>query len=417
VGLLEGRQREAEIRRLRTTLGLRRFDPAGQLDLVRRLPSSSLAAARSICRLISLENASRPAQRRRVWCELRRVFLEDATRQLPRLEATTKRALWYRGQRRFLHETMPTLASLLEEPRGAGRLQSLLSYLRMLSPYYLANGSDLPPAAWARANEYVFDLNELRIIPVTESFRRFVIESRNGPSAVEIKMPGERDRSSMLSRRNFDVAAELWDARPPDPPVVRPVFLGRFAGALRMHGRVRRYDADRPLTLMVFDYRDGKRMSNADLHLERVARQAGSTVIRLRRDAFVDMAVAAIRIHRLGWLGHTRLRNDMHMENVRILENGRAELVADFGVFHRPRPMSAEVRAWDVSHLLGEFRAEHDPDRPRRFDFAPASADFLREIHPDVVERLCEGVGSRARPAIEREVGNALLTTRRRWSG
>jgi len=122
--------------------------------------------------------------------------------------------------------------------------------------------------------------------------------------------------------------------------------------------------------------------------LKRLAQSQGlSLKDKLVQEILADAAVAAIRIHRLGWSGNDQEGPDMHDENVLVLAKGGAVLPADFGAFHKAR-LGMSLRRDQTLALLGS------PPR-----------DLRLAIAAHVFQRLIRGVKDKAqREKIRREV-------------
>ncbi|MFC1522309.1 hypothetical protein ACFL6Y_07855 [Elusimicrobiota bacterium] len=282
---------------------------------------------------------------------------------------------WYQDSKDTIKLRMPTLFNILQSPRKVAVLMIALSFLRMIYPYDMANTSELPPIEYAKANNIGFKLGELRIVPVSESFRRHIIyvEDNQGTYAVELKIPGEDKDRHMIFEKHFDIAKEMWDTYPDNPGVVKPVYFGKFNGSVNMYGKNLEYNTERPLGVSIFEYEDGKRLTNAKSFISELAHgEWDGRYDKIRYAALADIAAASIRLHRLGWQGSTIQGKDMHMENARILKNGKGELVADFGAFKKLYPTMMQ-RINETSGLLGIL---YDP------------MGVGTQIYPQVVERL-----------------------------
>lgn len=324
-----------------------------------------------------------PLFRRLIWEKLRNSFWDPPEPKNSTLTPLPDSIQWEEQEKEKLKAQMPTLWSILHRPALLARFLILLSFLRWIYPYTLANQSPRPPIAWSQENGIVFNLEELRIFPVSEGFRRFILESRDGSYRVELKMPGEQENRQVITPQHFEIAGQLWNKHPEDAGVLRPIFFGQWTGKLPLYGRQRQFTEGRRLGIVLFRYEDGKRLQNARETLREISRRYGIAMKKLYASILADLAVASIRLHELGYSGVSPDANDMHDENVRLLVRGKrpqAVLVADFGAFFK-EPLNLGQRRREALRLL----------RPavwgglswRRY---PAS------IYPEVMRRLEEDI-------------------------
>ncbi len=298
-----------------------------------------------------------------------------------------------------LQRRMPTLWLALQNPDKMARLLFILSLLRMAYPYNLANASEKTPLQWAKENGIEFELNELHIAPVSESFRRHILYVKDtaGTFAVEIKMPGERDEKTMIYPEHFLIPQQLWEKYPNDPGVVQPLYYSQYQGEISLYGAKMQFTKLAPLGVMIFAYEDGKRLKNATPFLKNDSWKM----------IFIDPVVTAIRLHREGWRGTLPidgiLHTDMHHENVRVLPSGQGILVGDFGIFRKER-LSMEERSRETLGLLSS--AQTNMIGAEGVSVSPS----MREaIYPEVVKRLAQGVTDPQQlKAIEEEVRQEL---------
>lgn len=308
------------------------------------------------------------------------------------------------GQRYFadgeaaLKRRMPTLAKLLENPNELGRFLFALSQLRKAVPYDGPNVQELSPIALSEKDDRVFEFGELRVVPASESFRRHIIyvDDAEGRYAIELKMPGEFAHKWIVRDQHFDIPAELWEKFPDNPGVVKPLYFGQFDGKLMLYGKTHQ----KPLDLVIFEYKEGRRFTNSEALIERLSRKLGKTPEEIRLQAAADAAVAAIRLHLLGYSENERDTTDFHPENLKLLEDGRGVLVADFGDIRKVQ-ISLRERISETLDLLG---------LNKRMRLA---------IFPEVVRQLTEGVVESAqRELLEQTAKEELNLTgeRRRYS-
>lgn len=384
------------LRTLSRRLGFNAADPKVHLALVGRLPRSSFEDAELIMTALGVLSAGDHALRKSIETEIVKRTFEDRSRGLPNLKSVGGGGLWFKGQQAKVRKEMPTLMGILEDPDAAGRFMTTLAYLRMLDPYYQANRAFKPTLQWAREHGELIALNELRIVPVSESFRRMLITNVSGSLTLEIKFPGQMGDRMRLHPKEFLIAQWLWRNFPGDPGVVKPVYTGRLSGKLRLYGKIKKFLPEHPLVFTLFEYEDGKRFSNAGNMLSAIARRLRTTKKRLIHKIRVDMAVAAIRLHRAGWLGSVG-GNDMHPENIKVLRDGRGVLVADFLAFTRHRNPSLKARQGDLRGLLADYLMERDPTGSERERYEPATDERMAAIYQDVAARLARGVRGKAR--------------------
>lgn len=348
-----------------------------------------------------------PPLREALWEKLKS-RLHEKSETAP-LGLSKKSHRWFKGQDEVLKRRMPTLFGILQSPQRLGKFLMVLSLLRLAYPYDLFHSSDKAVLAEQIAGDgIVFGLEELRIVPVSESFRRHIIyvEDQEGLFAVEIKMPGEMEKKTVIHEEHFTVAQQLWGKYPEDPGVAQPVYFGKFQGELPLYGKTIRFDDERPLGVMIFKYEDGRRfyrsepggfVFNAASFLKSVAGSKGISEKSLLLQALTDVAVAAIRLHRLGWRGSNpdpEIGTEMHPENWRVLSDGRGQLVGDFGVFEKAS-LTMEQRSKETLALLGspsrEARLEISDEAIRRLETGKESAvesyDILEEVILELVGR------------------------------
>lgn len=338
---------------------------------------------------------------RAVWHRFSRGIL-GAGEEVAELAPVKGSERWFPGADRELGRRMPTLRSILEDPARLGRLLYALSFLRMVYPYHLANHSEKTALGWARELRHVFPIRELRVLPVGESFRRhiFGIEDEQGIELVELKMPGEMLHKREVNEEHFTAARELWEAFPDDPLVVKPLHYRQFKGKAVLYGSPAEFDGKDPLGVMLFRYQLGKRWRNGDAFVKEIAKQRGLSEEEVELRALEDMAVFAIRFHRLGWSGDDQEGPDMHDENVAVTAEGRGLSAADFGAAHKAK-LTPEERADQTLTLLGHA------DRKQR-----------EAIYPNVLKRIRKGVEDAVElKRIEKEVKAELGLDRKEDEG
>jgi hypothetical protein len=399
--------RVALIEVLRQRLGLPSPDEAFQFSLVKRLPTASPELTEDIALSLALTLGEDPAGRQALWRRLVDVFMENGSDV--QLKESGRRRLRSASEERLLRGELPTLHALTRDPSRMGRFVSLLAFLRMLYPYYWPNDAEEPPAAWSKERGLAFEWNELRIIPVSESFRRFIIEKARGDYAVELKIPGQIAGRVDINDEHFTLADQLWRDRPDDPGVVRPVMLSRYEGRLRLYGMPSIFIPTVPLSVMIFRYEDGKRLSNAEGLLASLAKRRNVPVDEVRNGVRAQVAAASVRLHRERWSGSAD-GNDMHPENIRVTPDGRAVLVGDFGAFKRlEKPLPAVDRKKETAMLLGNYSANRDPEYDPTSELYDLGRADAAAVYPDAVRLLSKGTRSaRTRSRIEREVRREL---------
>ncbi|MBI4057657.1 MAG: hypothetical protein HY399_08940 [Elusimicrobia bacterium] len=312
---------------------------------------------------------------------------------------------WHRGQEKEIKERMPTFWKILEEPQILERVLAARTFLRLVYPYKMAGesnmASEVPPIAWAQKTGIEFRFNELHWVPVSDSFRRDIIYVKDdkGFYALEMKVPGQRQESKEVEVGSFHLAKKLWDKNPKDPGVVRPLFLGKFRGKIRLYGKMERFTQRNPLRIIVFEYREGQRGKNAYPFLKEQARRRKVSVWKLYQKAFTDVVVTLFRLHEMGYVGLSdRTGNDLHNENWRVFANGRAVLVGDFGSFLRLKKTKSRV-------LTMKERSR------QTLMFISTWHGMLLKIYPDVVKRLTRGIlDPREGARIQKKVQQVLFS-------
>ena len=289
------------------------------------------------------------------------------------------RPLWGRGAQGEISRRMPTLNKILADPANTASFLSALSFLRMAFAYDAGMASPYGALAYGRRTGIEFQLGELRIFPVSESFRRHVISvtDAQGTFAVELKMPGQMPERRAVDKSHFTVAAEMAREFREDPGTVLPLYFQQYLGRASLYGQPVGFGVEQPLALMLFSYSEGKRLRNSLEFVEEIARESELSVEDVQLGAEAAAAAAAIKLHFLGWSGDRPYGGDMHWENVRVLSDGGAVLVGDYGAFEKA-VLSPAQRASETTALIGR-----NPRRDRA---------WLKRLEPLVVERLSRGV-------------------------
>ena len=318
-----------------------------------------------------------------VWARLVEDYFKNPSIS-PHLSRAEPAAQWFSPQeKKRLRTRMPTLWSALQDPPQLAKLLFMLSFLRLAHPFTESATTPLTPFAYAEKNNVSFALNELSIIPTTESFRRFILTTGScfERMSVEIKMPGQDSDRQGVEYTHFSVAKELWLKHPRDPGVVKPLFFGQFKGSIPLYERIHRFER-MPLGIMIFEYQDGKRLENF----------IDPRYSRGLKSSLADAAVASIRLHELGFSGHKPgWGSDMHSGNVRVLPSEGGILVGDFGAFYKPRNLTWEDRRRQTLHLIGK-----PPTR------------VIKEIYPDVLADVTRGASARQRARLTKVVQTEL---------
>ncbi|HVE12739.1 MAG TPA: hypothetical protein VNI01_05045, partial [Elusimicrobiota bacterium] len=269
-----------------------------------------------------------------------------------------------------------TLAAILADPGKTERFLSALSLLRLAVPESLPSDYAGSVREWARDAGLEFRLNELVILPASESFRRHVIlvEDAEGTWGLELKMPGEDESRTWLSPAHWTLNRIFQKEFPKDHGLARAAYFGSFAGRMRLYGQLRDYGSWREnLNLALIEWSDGRRLRRGGAWLARLSREQNRPVEAIIDEARVQAAVFAARLHGRGWVGESAAGQDMHDENLRVAGDGRAELVSDFGAFHRGR-MSAAARRESALRLMG-YPSRAELKRIRRRVFALLKKD------------------------------------------
>ena len=342
-------------------LGVNAEDPASLRNLAKRYlkgngPSNEIEA------LWRLTITSDAMGRQSLWDEI----VSAAQMSPGRLAPTWREPRWRSPSRGQLQRELPTLNEALQNPAKLKVLLSALAALRAAVPYYLANESELAPLEWGREHGYVFKLGELKIFPVSESFRRFIITNADGSFSVEMKIPGNIKNRSGISPAHFTVSEWLETH---GGGAVRAIHDSYYRGRLMLYGK-RRDFYKHPLGIVVFEYQDGKRRTNAARYLARLAREKKKTFSDLLHEMDVAAAATAVRLHKGGWSG-SKKETDMHPENIRVTPQG-AVLASDFGVFERDFP-SVEKRRLETNRIIQRWSVNRDPARFEKGDaWSPA---------------------------------------------
>lgn len=332
--------------------------------------------------LTALSDLDAPPLVQSIWTAMTRESSVPFLKKHVSLSALPKTERWFPGSQDVLKTRMPTLWAMLHDPQRLGLFLSQLSLLRGISPYYpYRKGKPELPVAWAKSHGGVFGLNELNIVPGSESFRRhiFYVEDAQGFFAVELKMPGDSSDRKGIAEEHFTASREMWEKYPRNPGVVQPLYYGQFHGRLPLYGEENYFPRKEPLAVMLFSYQDGNRGTNAAARIASIARRSKVAEGKIWLKALSSAAAAVIRFHSLGWSGNDLLRDcfayDAHSENVRVLADGQAVLVGDFGSAHKER-LDFMGRADETLSFL----SLHSDDR------------ILREMFPLVVESLSVGI-------------------------
>jgi len=351
----------------------------GQLHRATPDQLGSIAAVVGILRLHHPQPSGKlkphPELRDALWKKLSKGF-DSAKSPSLSLKKLPQSARWYQDGETVVKKKMPTLFKILKSPKKLARLLFILSALRLAYPYDLANASEQSPIEWAKSTGIEFQLNELHILPVTESFRRHIlyIKDKEGIFAVELKIPGQISEKSLIEPSHFEVSSRLWDHYPENPGTPKPIYFGEFQGALSMYGKDIAYPKDREhLGVMIYHYEEGRRFKNLldSGNLSRLAKKIGVPRMKLYEEILIASAVTAIRLHEWGYTGSDpKAGTEMHTENIKVLNNGQGLLAGDFGIFRE-----VELGMWNRSNetlsLLG------DTHRLR-----------MKSIFPRVVEEL-----------------------------
>ncbi len=270
------------------------------------------------------------------------------------------------GVRNELRENLPALSEIMADPAKLARLLTFLSVMRLAYPYHQINGEYIDPISWAEKNKTYFEFRGLRIAPVSESFRRHIIYTPDRRYAIEIKFPGERRSSGDVDRLHITLAEKLRQEEKENPGVVEPLFHIGLKGDFYLYRpSYEPYSyAEFPLGVAAFRYTAGKRLSNVlssddawNAFLKEAYGENPSPSLAYERIT-VDVLKHALYMHRLGYqASRDRGRlTDLHLENFRLLPNGRVISVGDFGIYrYYGSRLPMERRAKETSSLLNAF--------------------------------------------------------------
>jgi len=264
---------------------------------------------------------------------------------------------WSKGKRDFLREEMPTLMEILSDKGKIARFLFILSVLRKIYPFDMINGEPISPIAYAEKEGVNFRLGELYIAPVSESFRRHIIYTKDKTGkvsfAVEIKMPGEDNDRDAIWGIHFTAVSRLRKAFP-NCPVVEPLFFARLKGTFNLYEKDITFD-EYPLGVACFSYQDGKRLKNvSDAFKDRIAEQNGISRDELDKRIITEALLYAVETHYEGYQGNTDKGDDMHSENMRLQENGHIVAVADTGSYEYVKKVPLDTRIYETKSLLPE---------------------------------------------------------------
>ncbi|MCX5704178.1 MAG: hypothetical protein NT066_06800, partial [Candidatus Omnitrophica bacterium] len=273
-----------------------------------------------------------------------------------------------------MEKDLSNLTKLLKNRRELKKLLFTLSVLRTFYTQDLSDKSILPPLAYAKEKGLIFNYNDfIQICPITQSFRRhiLIVTGKSGKEyQLEIKMPGQRDDRNIVGEANFTIARKVWEKHGEQSGVVKPVAELSTWGKFRLYNKVLTYISGRaPLRIAIFEYQDGKRLSRAYRqaygYLDAIAESKGIT----RRELDSDIAREAIIISKqlldLGYIGREKTISggtDFHLENFRLLPNGRVVFVADFGVFKKASLTARQKKEEIKEEIYEKFPLRHIED-------------------------------------------------------
>ncbi len=253
---------------------------------------------------------------------------------------------WNDREEKKFRQKMPTLIEILQDDDKLGKFLFLLSVLRLCYPFDLSNSHVKSPIAWSQENRAILRIGktELYIAPVTESFRRHIIYTKDNRGnisyAIEIKMPGQRENRTMIWPAHYTIAKHMQDKFGENNGVVSPIFFISLKGRFKLYERQLDFTDKRPLGIAGFCYQDGKRYGNVHNRLikDLVTRKNIAFTREEKEEkirAAIDILVTVIRLHYLGYMGRSDRGNDLdNIENFRSVdETGRVVFVGDFGAF------------------------------------------------------------------------------------
>lgn len=260
------------------------------------------------------------------------------------------RTRYFKDSSSLINEKMPTLHLLIRDRERFGRFLFALSLMRMIFPYEIANSSNVPNLEWADKTGIKFNLREISIAPVSESFRRhlFYVPSRDSGEvfAVEIKMPGEDKDRDAIWVSHFETAKSFWQEFPDNPQCPKPILFAGLYGTFNLYGRRITFN-DYPLGMAMFEYKaGGKRLRNIlQTEDEKMRNEIPLEFSFLKVRAtnrFLSFIPAqtlsfVLKTHFLGYRGVTKRGNDLHLENFWMYGDGTVEFAADFGAFQKTR--------------------------------------------------------------------------------
>ncbi len=296
-----------------------------------------------------------------------------------------------------ISEKMPTLDRILANNDQLSRFLTFLSVMRLAYPYSMINGSYERPIAWAKKNQKIFKLDELRIAFVSESYRRHIIFTEDQSLALEIKFPGERASSGDVSKIHVTLAEKLRQQPKGETVVSEPLFFIGLKGLFNLYGpRETSIEyKEFPLGIVGFRYQDSKRLRNVleDKELwQAFVEEAYGPSDKYQQKAYVriaaDLIIFALKIHELGYQASTRRLTDLHLENFALLPDGHVFSVADFGIYSRSGSRLTKFRKRkETSGLLAALTA-YKSSLISAWD----NPTFVMEVVDAVLVKLLTGV-------------------------
>jgi len=250
------------------------------------------------------------------------------------------------------------LDPILRDGNELGHLLAFLSFLRKHVGFRLTvRASRLP----LESRLFFVPYRGLKLYLTSESFRRAIvgIPTPSGEEHfVELKFPGEEENRDLITAEHFTIAKALWK---PGAPVVQPLAMVTAQGTVPLYDQLKDFtDPELPLRVVIFDYEDGSRLRNLMLDEERFAAMAEVLDLGTEelRSCVLDQLIGiALWVLREGFVGHREGMSDWHLENFRLLPDGRLILAGDLGAFQRvKRPLTRGELSQEVNVLIRQIQ-------------------------------------------------------------
>ncbi len=269
------------------------------------------------------------------------------------------------GDAETVMQELPELSQIVRRPDSIARFLTLLSLWRTMYSFDEINREAMTSLAYAESTRAGvprrFLLNDMKVAPVTESFRRHLVyrkEGRNVKAALELKIPGEQIYRDLVKKRDFEIA---WERHQQGKAVAVPAFYVKVPQkgfSVYMYGRKITYP-EGDFGFGAFFYEDSKRLRNLtrdnvlrnSWFLVRAA-QRGMTARSLLDQTMEDMLGMVSEFYDDGYFLSADGAWDAHSENLRLLaRDGSLQYASDFGSVRR---MDEKEQAVTSAELVWE---------------------------------------------------------------